>query len=158
VAESLGPQQVQVPNTVGMQQRVAELELRRAGLDVGMPAHLPDSDAVEGTVLAQDPPAHAQDIAQPSVSLLIATPDDEGPDGWVMPDLTGMLAPGAEAALVRVGIHVAPLEYVDVPVAPVGSGDAPPQMPVRPGAVLAQSPAAGSRVNQSAVVQLTVVR
>ncbi len=158
VAESLGPQQVQVPNTVGMQQRVAELELRRAGLDVGMPAHLPDSDAVEGTVLAQDPPAHAQDIAQPSVSLLIATPDDEGPDGWVMPDLTGMLAPAAEAALVRVGIHVAPLQYVDVPVAPVGSGDAPPQMPVRPGAVLAQSPAAGSRVNQSAVVHLTVVR
>src|SRR5208283_1744088 len=41
VAESLGPQQVDVPNTVGEEDRVAELELRRAGLDVAPPVHLP---------------------------------------------------------------------------------------------------------------------
>ena len=77
VAESLGPQKVDVPDTVGADERVAELELRRAGLEVGATAHLPDADAPEGTVLAQDPPAHAQDIAQPSVNLLVAAPDDE---------------------------------------------------------------------------------
>src|ERR1700722_8175480 len=88
VAESLGPQQVDVPNTVGKEERVAALELRRAGLDVGPSAHLPYGKAPEGTVLAQDPPAHAQDIAQPNVSLLIAAPNDETVDGYVMPDMT----------------------------------------------------------------------
>src|SRR5271157_764976 len=35
VAESLGPQKVEVPDTVGSEQRVASLQLRRAGLQVG---------------------------------------------------------------------------------------------------------------------------
>ncbi len=41
VSESLGPQKVDVPDTVGLEQRVAELELRRAGLEVGTTAKLP---------------------------------------------------------------------------------------------------------------------
>ena len=52
-------------------------------------AQLPYGKAPEGTVLAQDPPAHAQDIANPSVNLLVAAADDEVPDGYVMPDLPG---------------------------------------------------------------------
>src|SRR5580658_6782019 len=71
VAESLGSQKVDVPNTIGGDQRLASLELRRAGLDVGTIAHLPDSTAPEGSVIAQDPPPHAQGIERPSVSLLI---------------------------------------------------------------------------------------
>src|ERR1039457_23277 len=35
VAESLGPQKVDVPDTVGYDQRVAAFQLRRAGLEVG---------------------------------------------------------------------------------------------------------------------------
>src|SRR5580658_11221188 len=89
VAESLGPQKVDVPDTVGRDQRVAALELRRAGLEVGAAAHLPYGNAAEGTVLAQDPPPHAQGIARPSINLLVAAPDDEAPDGYVMPDLAG---------------------------------------------------------------------
>lgn len=158
VAESLGPQQVDVPNTVGTNERVADLELRRAGLDVGAPAHLPDAAAHEGTVLAQDPPPHAMDIAQPSVSLLLAAPDDQAPDGYVMPDLTGWLANTAVAALQKVGIKPAPIQFVDAPVAPVGSGDAPPKPPVKPESVIAQSPAPGSRVDQTTIVKLTVAR
>lgn len=158
VSESLGPQRVDVPNTVGSDQRIAELELRRAGLDVGAPAHLPDAAAREGTVMAQDPPAHALDIAQPSVSLLLAAPGDEGPDGYVMPDMTGWPASSAVAALQKVGIQTGPIQYVEVPVAPVGSGDAPPKPPVKPDSVLAQTPGAGSRVDQQTVVQFTVAR
>src|SRR6204780_3575001 len=45
VAESLGAQKVDVPDTVGANERVAELELRRAGLEVGEVAHLPWSAA-----------------------------------------------------------------------------------------------------------------
>ena len=75
VSESLGPQKVDVPDTVGSDERVAALRLRRVGLEVGMTARLPDGAAAEGTVIAQDPPAHAQGIAQPSVNLLVAAPD-----------------------------------------------------------------------------------
>jgi beta-lactam-binding protein with PASTA domain len=158
VAESLGAQRVDVPDTVGANERVAELELRRAGLEVGGVAHLPFGSAVEGTVLAQDPPPHAQGIEQPSVSLLVAAPDDETPDGYVMPDLTGLPLASAEAALNKVGIKTAPPGYVSEPVPPVGSGDTPIRLPVKPGDVVAQSPSAGTRVDQTTLVKLTVAR
>ncbi|HVN94319.1 MAG TPA: PASTA domain-containing protein [Terracidiphilus sp.] len=158
VAESLGAQKVDVPDTLGANERVAELELRRAGLQVGEVAHLPDGAAAEGTVIAQDPPPHAQGIEQPSVSLLVAAPDDETPDGYVMPDLTGMPLAGAEAALKKVGIKAEAPSYVNEAVPPVGSGDAPIKPPIRPGDVVAQSPSAGTRVDQTTTVKLTVAR
>ena len=158
VAESLGAQRVDVPDTVGVDERVAALQLRRAGLEVGEIARLPYAAATEGTVLAQDPPAHAQGIEQPSVNLLVAAPDNEAPDGYAMPDVTGWPLASVEAALARVGIQSASPVFVDVPVAPVGSGNAPLKPLVKPGAVLAQSPAAGSRVDQNTLVKLTVAR
>jgi len=158
VAESLGAQRVDVPDAVGANERVAELELRRAGLEVGVIARLPDGSVPEGTVLAQDPPAHAQGIEQPSVNLLLAAPDDETPDGYVMPDLTGWQFANAEAALKKVGIKTATPSFVNTPVAHADSGDTAPKLPVRPGEVLAQSPSAGTRVDQSTIVKLTVVR
>lgn len=158
VSESLGPQQVDVPETVGHDQRVAELELRRAGLEVGVTARLPYANAPEGTVLAQDPPAHAQDIANPTVNLLVAAPDDEAVDGYVMPNLTGLPIVSAQTAITKVGIKSATPVYVSVPLAPIGSGSAPPVQPVKPGFVIAQAPAAGTRVDQSTMVKLTVAK
>lgn len=158
VSESLGPQKVDVPDTVGSQERVAELKLRRAGLEVGPASHLPTAAVPEGTVLAQDPPAHAQDIAQPTVSLLVAAPNDEAPDGYMMPNLVGLPVLSAQNMLMKVGIKSATPTYESVPIPPVGSGNAPPAMPVRPGSVIAQSPPAGARVDQSTIVQLTAAK
>jgi beta-lactam-binding protein with PASTA domain len=158
VSESLGPQKVDVPDTVGREARVASLELRRQGLEVGVTAQFPDAKVAEGTVLAQDPPAHAQGIAQPSINLLVAAPDDEVPDGFVMPDLTGLPLLSAQGALTRVGIKSATQNFVEVAVGLVGIGNAPPRMPVKPGAVLAQQPPAGTRVDQSMLVRLTVAK
>ena len=158
VAESLGPQSVDVPDTVGASERVASLQLRRAGLEVGAIARLPYAGAAEGTVLAQDPPAHAQGIEQPSVNLLVAAPDDETADGYAMPNLIGLPIVSAQAALTKFGIKTATPLYVDVPVPPVGSGSAPPQLPARPGSVLSQSPLPGARVDQDTLVRLTVVK
>src|SRR5208337_831549 len=87
VSESLGPQKVDVPETVGQDERVAALGLRRVGLGVGVTARLAYSKAAEGTVLAQDPPANAQGIARPSIDLLVAAAGTDAPDGFVMPDL-----------------------------------------------------------------------
>lgn len=158
VSESLGPQKVDVPDTVGQAERIAELELQRAGLEVGALAQLPDNSAAEGTVLAQDPPAHAQDIERPAVSLLVAAPDNAPPDGWVMPNLTGLTLASAEGVLARIGIKAAPPDFVNVAVPPVGSGNAPPNMPVKPGSVVAQDPVAGVRVDQSTMVKLAVAK
>src|ERR1700677_29105 len=158
VAESLGPQKVDVPDTVGKDQRLAALTLRRVGLEVGTTVQLPWSKAAEGTVLAQDPPVHAQGISRPSVNLLVAAPNDESADGFVMPDLVGLPVVTAQAQLAKVGIQSPNPNYVAVPQAPVGSGDAPLKPPVKPGSVIAQQPAAVALVEQSTLVKLTVAQ
>jgi beta-lactam-binding protein with PASTA domain len=158
VSESLGPQKVEVPDTVGADERVASMNLRRVGLAVGETARLPYAGVPEGTVLAQDPPPRAQGIEEPNVALLVAAPAEETPDGFVMPDLVGMPIVAAQAALARAGLKVAPPEFKDVHVPPVGAGAAPPVLPVPPGSVIAQQPTAGMRVDQDTPVKLTVAR
>ncbi len=158
VAESLGPQMVDLPGTVGLQERVAELDLRRAGLEVATIARLPDAKGEEGTVLSQDPPAHAQDIAQPSVNLLVAAPGDEAPDGYVMPNLVGLPVVSVESELARVGIRAETPVYINISVGSIGNGGELPRMPIKPGAVTAQTPAAGTRMDQSMMVKLVVAR
>src|SRR6266849_5908006 len=53
VAESLGPQRVEIPNLLGQSERVANINIRRRGLDVGSIAQMRLPDAAEGQVLAQ---------------------------------------------------------------------------------------------------------
>jgi len=156
VAESLGPQKVDVPDTVGSEERLASLRLRRVGLEVGVTARIPFGASAEGTVIAQDPPAHAQGIASPSVNLLVAAPDDAISDGYVMPDLTGLPVVTAQAALAKVGLKSAMPVFVDVRVPSVDAGNAPSKPPIPPGAVVAQQPPAGARVDQTVEVKLTV--
>jgi len=181
VAESLGPQKVEVPSVVGSQERSAALNLRRVGLEAGMAAELPYAKAEPGTVLAQDPPARAQGIEKPSINLLVAATDDSPPDGFVMPDLTGLPIVTAQSLLTRVGIKFGEPKFQDVAIPAVGaSGYAPVSAPgsglavapsavstgvpmaagatALPGAVLSQSPPAGYRVAVGSTVALTVAK
>ena len=158
VAESLGPQKVDVPNTVGTDARVAALQLRRAGLETGVMAKLPFAGAEDGTVLAQDPPAHSQGIAQPSVNILVAAPDNAAPDGYVMPDLIGVPVITAQGILNRIGLKVDTPVYADVNVPPVGTGTEPPKAPIAPGSVIAQQPMVGARVDQTTLIKLTAAK
>ena len=158
VSESLGPQRVEVPNTVGQDERIAALSLRRVGLAVGQTAQLPLAGVPEGAVLAQDPPARAQGIEGPSVNLLLAAPLAEKPDGFVMPDFTGTPIVAAQAALTRVGLKFTPPSFVEIIIPAVGEGSAPPKVPVAPGSVIAQQPPAGARVDQDSEVRFTVAR
>ena len=176
VAESLGPQKVEVPSVIGNQERSAALNLRRVGLEAGMAAELPWARAEAGTVLAQDPPAKAQGIEKPSINLLVAVADDAAPDGFVMPDLTGLPIVTAETLLTRVGIKYGEPKFQDVaipavstagyaPVAAPGSPQAAPVTPPAlvkptavPGSVLTQSPPAGYRVAVGSTIALSVAK
>jgi beta-lactam-binding protein with PASTA domain len=73
-----------------------------------------------------------------------------------MPDLVGMTMAGAQNQLTKVGIQTPTPTFVTEPLAPVGAGDAPPRPPVRPGVIVAQWPAPGSRVFQNVTVTLKV--
>jgi eukaryotic-like serine/threonine-protein kinase len=158
VSESLGPQKVDVPDTVGTDARVAALRLRRAGLQVGVTAKLPFAGAEDGAVLAQDPPAHSQGIAQPSVDILVAAPDNTPPDGYVMPDMTRMPVLAAVSQLSKLGLNVDMPVYAEVSVPVVGTGTAPPIPPVTPGSVIDQQPIAGARVDQETIIRLTAAK
>jgi beta-lactam-binding protein with PASTA domain len=158
VAESLGPQQVDVPDTIGMEEHLAALKLRRVGLIVGTTAHLPSAKVPEGTVLAQDPPAHARGIDGPSINLLVAAPPDVGADGFLMPDLKGMTLEAAQAQLAHVGLTAAPPSFVDTNVPPVGAAGSAPRPPTAPNTVILQQPPAGARIDVSTPVRLTIAR
>lgn len=158
VAESLGPQKVDVPDTVGTDSRVAALRLRRAGLEVGVTAKLPFPAAEDGTVLAQDPSAHSHGIAQPSVNILVAAPDDAGPDGYVMPDLIGIPVITAQQLLSKIGLKVDTPTYADVNPPGEGNEAAPGQPAVAPGSVIAQQPMAGARVDETNLIKLTAAK
>jgi beta-lactam-binding protein with PASTA domain len=57
-----------------------------------------------------------------------------------------------------VGIKAAPPKLMDAPFEEVGSGDAVPKPPSRPGTILAQAPPPGVRVDQTTLVKLTVAK
>jgi eukaryotic-like serine/threonine-protein kinase len=121
-------------------------------------AKLPDAGAEDGIVLAQDPPAHSQGIAQPSVNILVAAPDDDSPDGYVMPDLTGLPVITAQALLSRIGLKVDTPAYADVFVPSVSTGPEQPASPIAPGTVIAQQPMVGARVDQTTMIRLTAAK
>lgn len=158
VAESLGPQKVDVPDTVGTDERVAALRLRRAGLEIGVTAKLPFLGAQEGTVLAQDPAAHSHGIAQPSVNILVAAPENAVPDGYVMPNLIGIPVITAQQMLNKIGLRVDTPSYSDPTMPPGDGGAQSPQPAIAPGSVIAQQPMAGARVDETTLIRLTAAK
>lgn len=146
VTESLGPQEVSVPDLIGQTERPASILLRRLSLDLGTVAQMP-AGAEPGVVLAQTPAPNASGIDRPRVSLLLSGPE-EAP-AFVMPSLTGLTLASAAARAAAVGLHIGSLEDVDLPQpATPGSPQAPP------GTVVDQNPAAGYRVVQGDAVHI----
>ena len=75
VTQSLGGQQVSIPNLIGQTERPATITIRRLGLELGAVAHIP-SPGTPGVVLAQTPAATsaASGVDSPRISLLISEP------------------------------------------------------------------------------------
>ncbi len=105
VTESLGPQQVTIPNVVGEPMREASMDLRRDTLDIGTLAHL-DAPGDVDLVLAQTPPPNAG-VDQPRVNLLLSSAAGDTTSSFVMPSFTGMSYTNANHAAIALGLRVA---------------------------------------------------
>jgi beta-lactam-binding protein with PASTA domain len=179
IAESLGPQKVEIPNLVGQSVRSAELNLRERGLELGSVAHLPTANAAADQVIAQSPTPDAQHISTPAVSLLSsAAPAQEA---FVMPDFVGSKLSQASAAIRAAGLVVGTITSAPPAQAAATNSDsagtsagisggtkpdsaAAPAAVKRPSparassdaAIIRQTPAAGQQVFAGTTVQFEV--
>jgi len=167
VTESLGSQQVSIPNLKGQGERSVSINLKRLGLEMGTVGRIAAPGPV-GVVVAQTPPPNAQGVERPRVSVLLseAAEDSSGStessDGYVMPSLVGLTVSGAYARAGAVGLRIVSAEDVTPAVAtaaatPAGTpATAPVVVGLAPGIVVAQSPLAGHRVSRGDAVRLTL--
>ena len=150
VAESLGPQRVEIPNVVGQSQRVANINIRRRGLDVGAIAQMRLPDVPEGQVLSQAPPPNASGVSAPSISLLVANP--QLPQAFVMPNFIGQTLGSGKQTVQDAGLRLGAVSLTTDTSSPA-PGTAPPS----PASVIvSQNPAAGEKVTVGAAVNFTV--
>jgi beta-lactam-binding protein with PASTA domain len=150
--ESLGPQLVAIPNLVGQPERAASIQIRRLGLELGAVAHLPSASAPPDTVIAQDPGPGAAGVETPTIGIVLSAPAPASVAAFVMPDFTGQPYATAAATISRAGLETGPAIQA---AAPDLSANRTIQLP---GAVVAQSPEAGYRVDANTAIELTVSR
>ncbi len=170
ITESLGAQQVSIPDLTGQGERSSAIHLRQLGLELGTVGHTP-STAAAGTVVAQTPPPNSTGVVSPRVSVLLASePDEEEAPAYVMPSLVGLSLPSAYARVAPIGMRIVSVEDVTptsavTSVAPAASlsvpatstaGTVPPPSLLSTGAVVSQSPLAGHRVTKDDVVRLSM--
>jgi beta-lactam-binding protein with PASTA domain len=182
VTESLGPQQVTIPDVVGEPVREASLDLRKSSLDLGTLAHM-DAPGDTDMVLSQTPPPDAG-VDQPRVNLLLSQQGAGASDAFIIPSFVGMSWPTANRAAIALGLRVAalgemaPVAQAAPPSPPPSTPTAQPQQPAPAttgangtaaapaqeaapvqmtpvGPVTAQSPEAGHRASKGSVVKLT---
>lgn len=168
VAESLGPQRVEIPSVVGQSERAAEMNIRRRGLDVSEIASIETPGTPPDQVISQNPPASASDVSTPKISVLVgAVPQ---PQSFVMPNFVGQSMNAVKASLENAGFHVgavtveqASTQQATVPGVPAGSNSAVPTAPSSPptsatlaSIVVSQSPPAGERVFAGATFNFVV--
>ena len=182
VTESLGQQQVPVPDVTGQDQHPAEFMLKRLQLELGQVAHIPGPGPT-GTILAQSPPPNSAGLDGPRVAVLVA--DDQNTPasvGFVMPSIVGLTVGTANARLAPAGLHIAapappPVVVPDPttasaatpPASSAPAGAPTPQDPAIPptvapaapafrynSVITSQSPLPGRRVSRADTIHVTV--
>ena len=161
VAQSLGPQRVEIPNVLGDSQRAAEINIRRRGLDVGAMAQLSMRGTPADQVLGQSPPPNASGIAAPRISLL--TTESGSPPAFVMPNFVGQSLGGVTLVLQDAGFRLGSVSIASSPppadssvatqsVAP----PAPPPQPTPVIVIVSQNPAPGAKIAAGSAVNFEV--
>ncbi len=167
VAESMGPQRVIIPNLIGTNERAAEINIQRRGLELGSVAMAAIPGAPGDKIVAQTPPANAVNVSGPKISLLMAAPEE--PPSFVMPDLTGQSEDNAINEIVNAGLRVGAItsQTTAAPQPPPASAtqtaaapqsDAGQAAPSGTRAVVKTTPDAGQRVWQGQGITLQVTQ
>jgi beta-lactam-binding protein with PASTA domain len=168
IAESLGPQRVTIPSVIGDSERAAELNLQRRGLDVGSMSTISSPELPQDQIVAQSPPPDAQGVVSPKVNLLYNAPVP-AEKNFVMPDFVGAKLADATVAVTDAGMKLGAVRTVTTPDAQTTAVPAAPlAIPPKPAPktkpipmeafVVAQTPAAGSKVTTGATVGFDILR
>jgi beta-lactam-binding protein with PASTA domain len=160
VAQSLGPQRVMIPDVTGESERVAELNVRRRGLDLGSMAQVNLADVAADQVASQSPPANASGVSVPKINLLVSRGPE--PAAFVMPNFVGQPLGSVTLALQDAGIKLGKVSVavaaaappVDVATAP--AANVPPPLPGAASMIVTQSPGAGQKVMAGSAVSFEV--
>lgn len=183
VTESLGAQQVAIPDLIGQTERTASINIRRLELELGTVSHVA-APGEPGVVIAQTPNPNAAGVDRPRVSLLLSEPEDAAsPDAYVMPSLAGLTLSAAFARASAAGLHIVSAEELNQPApatpatatpasaTPATMPPANPPTPTTPaasptptpaapsastGTVVSQTPLAGHRVLKGDAVHITL--
>jgi beta-lactam-binding protein with PASTA domain len=147
VAQSLGPQRIQIPTVVGQSERAAEMNIERRGLEVSAVAEMPWPADVTDQVLAQNPPPNANGVSAPKISLLVAT--QSAPHAFLMPSFIGQPLGNVISLVQNAGLRVG---------AVTETSNAPPTQPSASAAsvIASQNPPPGEKVLAGAAVNFGV--
>jgi eukaryotic-like serine/threonine-protein kinase len=154
VAESLGPQRVQIPSALGQSERAAEMNIRRRGLDVGSVAEIADPGATADQVLSQSPLPDASGVSAPKISLLVA--ERPPPQTFVMPNFVGQPVASAKLVLQTAGLRMGTITVANL-TASAGSDEPVAQPAPSPASIIVeQNPFAGQQVTVGSPVNFQV--
>jgi beta-lactam-binding protein with PASTA domain len=159
VAESLGPQRVEIPDLIGQSERAAEINILRRGLDVGAVADVQFAGVPPDQVIAQSPSASASSISAPKINLLAAEPPQ--PQAFVMPSFIGQTVSAATAALKDAGLRVGQITTVSPSTNAAASPapaqpSPPPAQPTIASTIVSQNPPAGGKIVTGSAVSFEV--
>ena len=159
VALSLGPQRVAIPDVNNQSERVAELNIRRRGLDLGSMAEINLPGVTAGQIVSQSPPANASGVSAPKINLLVS--GGPAPAVYVMPNFVGQPLGSATLALQDAGLKVGNVTVIPTPQPPGEAQAAPaePAPPAQPGAasmIVTQNPPPGQRIAAGSAVNFEV--
>jgi beta-lactam-binding protein with PASTA domain len=121
VAQSLGRTRVTIPDVTGQSEHAADFNIRRRGLDLASTALIESSQIPPDQVLAQSPPANAEQLLEPKINLLITTAGEA--QTFVMPNFAGQLLGSASRTLQDAGFRLGVVS-VAPPVAPPADASA----------------------------------
>jgi len=140
VVLSLGPQNVTTPSLAGESLRVARIQLLQVGLQLGEVTAYPSPAALSDTVLQQTPQPGTK-ASSPRVDLLVAQEADA--PSYVMPGLVGMALPDADRLLSSSGLKLSKTTLI-------------PNAQLPKGAIVEQTPAAGTKITSESDIELVV--
>jgi eukaryotic-like serine/threonine-protein kinase len=177
LAESLGPQRVEIPDVQGQSIRAAEINLGRRGLEAGAVVTARLLGLPTDQVVGQDPPPNAGNVTSPKVNLLVTAPSEIS-GAYLMPDFSGKTLAEAKITVEDAGFRMGPValasaapagntgpsasaERLGNPTSPKDFALKPngkPQRPAESDIIVRQTPAARQKIVAGATVSFQVAK